>query len=64
MATLTGADIGGGEGVDAGFMPDETLPDGITFDVAGRPMQAIHTPGHLAITCRFAGATRFFPATM
>ncbi|WP_246022515.1 MBL fold metallo-hydrolase [Pararhodobacter zhoushanensis] len=46
MAALNEEDIGGGEGVDAGFAPDEILADGVTFDVADRPMQAIHTPGH------------------
>ena len=40
------ADLGGGEGVDAGFAPDATLPDGTILDAGGRPLRALHTPGH------------------
>lgn len=47
MRALDGAQIGGGEGVDAGFTLDEALPDGTVIEVAGLPLTAIHTPGHL-----------------
>ena len=39
--------IAGGEGVDIGFAPDDTLADGA--EVAGRDwtLRAVHTPGHM-----------------
>lgn len=40
------AALGGGEGVDADFFPDEVLPDGGTVAAGGWELQAIHTPGH------------------
>ena len=40
------ADLGGGEGVDAGFVPDEVLADSTAIEAAGRPLRALHTPGH------------------
>ncbi len=44
MTDLAAAGLtGGGEGLDAGFIPDETLADG---DCIG-PIEAIHTPGHM-----------------
>jgi glyoxylase-like metal-dependent hydrolase (beta-lactamase superfamily II) len=46
MAALAGLPIGGGEGVDAAFAPDRTLRDGEALEVAGRPLRALHTPGH------------------
>lgn len=51
MAALVAADpegrLGGGEGVDHAFAPDEALPDGAVLDLdgAGR-LVARHTPGH------------------
>lgn len=47
MAALDPGDLGGGEGVHDGFVPDENLPDGTTFEAGGRPCTALHTPGHL-----------------
>lgn len=47
MQALSLADLGGGEGVDMGFAPDIRLADGATLDAGGRPLTAIHTPGHL-----------------
>lgn len=47
MATLAAAGLTGGEGVDAGFSPDERLPHGTDFEAGGAPIRAIHTPGHL-----------------
>lgn len=46
MAELSGADIGGGEGVDADFKPHETLPHGATLVAGGQILTAHHTPGH------------------
>lgn len=44
MARLAAAGLtGGGEGIDAGFVPDRLLRDG---DRAG-PLRALHTPGHM-----------------
>ena len=45
MAGLDG--LGGGEGVDTRFAPDNCLPDGATLDVGGTPLVALHTPGHM-----------------
>ncbi|MEL6679879.1 MAG: MBL fold metallo-hydrolase [Pseudomonadota bacterium] len=44
----SGAHLGGGEGIDAGFAPDIAVADG--EDVAGRgwSLRALHTPGHLS----------------
>jgi len=47
MRSLSRQSIGGGEGIDQGFAPDERLPDGTELDVGGRALRAIHTPGHL-----------------
>lgn len=44
MAALSG--IGGGEGVDTGFRPDEVLADGGTVAGADWTLSALHTPGH------------------
>lgn len=46
----------GGEGVDAGFAPDETLGDGETIEVGGVTIEAIWTPGHFANHLSFAVA--------
>ncbi len=46
MAALAGLRIGGGEGVDATFAPDRRLADGEELEAAGRPLRALHTPGH------------------
>ena len=47
MARLAAAgDIGGGEGLDAGFAPDRTLRDGEVVSGEDWHLQAIHTPGH------------------
>lgn len=39
---------GGGEGVDAGFRPDETLADGDRIEGHGWSLDVLHTPGHFA----------------
>src|SRR6056297_996802 len=47
MARLAQArDIGGGEGVDAGFIPDRELADGAVIDGDGWRITAHWTPGH------------------
>lgn len=45
---------GGGEGVDAGFTPDETLSDGATLAGDGWTLEALHTPGHFGNHLAFA----------
>jgi glyoxylase-like metal-dependent hydrolase (beta-lactamase superfamily II) len=46
--------IGGGEGVDAEFRPDETLVDGAEIIGAGWSIRAIWTPGHFGNHLCFA----------
>lgn len=40
--------VGGGEGVDHAFRPDETLADGDLVSGSGWTLRAHHTPGHMA----------------
>jgi len=40
--------LGGGEGVDAEFMPDETLSDGQRIEAGGVALDILHTPGHFS----------------
>ncbi|WP_333828659.1 MBL fold metallo-hydrolase [Pararhodobacter sp.] len=47
MQALAGQPIGGGEGIDSAFAPDEYLADGAEMDVGGLTLRALHTPGHL-----------------
>ena len=48
METLAAAgDLGGGEGIDAGFSPDRRLADGEEVDGPGWRLRALHTPGHM-----------------
>lgn len=42
----TGA-VGGGEGIDHGFVPDLTVADGDTIEGDGWALNVIHTPGHI-----------------
>jgi glyoxylase-like metal-dependent hydrolase (beta-lactamase superfamily II) len=39
--------VGGGEGVDTHFRPDELLPDNSTISGDGWQLDVIHTPGHI-----------------
>ena len=55
MAALAASGaIGGGEGVDAGFVPDRRLADGEEVGGAGWRLSAVHTPGHLGDHLSFA----------
>lgn len=38
--------LGGGEGVDAGFVSDEAIADGTEIQGDGWTLRALHTPGH------------------
>lgn len=39
--------VGGGEGIDDAFVPDQTLPDGALVEGDGWTLEALHTPGHI-----------------
>jgi len=45
---------GGGEGVDAGFQPDQTLADGEVIQGDGWQLEALWTPGHFGNHLSFA----------
>jgi hydroxyacylglutathione hydrolase len=47
-------DIGGGEGVDSDFAPDQTLADGAVIDTSAGPVMALWTPGHFGNHLSFA----------
>jgi glyoxylase-like metal-dependent hydrolase (beta-lactamase superfamily II) len=52
--------VGGGEGVDAGFVPDLRLADGARVAGDGWSLRALHTPGHMANHLCFAWEDRLF----
>jgi len=60
MTRLAQTALGGGEGIDAGFTPDVTLPDGTSLDLNGEALLAIHTPGHLGNHLSFLWGDRLF----
>jgi glyoxylase-like metal-dependent hydrolase (beta-lactamase superfamily II) len=60
MARFDGATLGGGEGVDTAFAPDEALPDGTDLDLGGQALRAIHTPGHFGNHLSFLWGDRLF----
>lgn len=60
MAALAGLALGGGEGIDTGFAPDETLPEGAALDLGGEALLAVHTPGHLGNHLSFLWGDRLF----
>ncbi len=64
MMRLAGDDIGGGEGVDAHFRPDEALPEGTELDVGGLALRALHTPGHFGNHLCFLWGERLFSGDM
>ena len=45
---------GGGEGIDATFVPDQTLIDGEIIEGDGWALETIHTPGHFGNHVSFA----------
>jgi glyoxylase-like metal-dependent hydrolase (beta-lactamase superfamily II) len=47
MSALGGMDLGGGEGVDAGFSPDIPVRDGEALDLGAARLRIHHTPGHM-----------------
>ncbi|ETX29137.1 MBL fold metallo-hydrolase [Roseivivax isoporae] len=52
--------LGGGEGVDAAFVPDAELPDGALVAGDGWQIEALHLPGHFGNHLGFAlGDTLF-----
>ncbi|SPJ23673.1 MBL fold metallo-hydrolase [Palleronia abyssalis] len=53
-------DLGGGEGVDASFAPDETLADGEVLHTPAGPIRAIWTPGHFGNHLSFAWRDTIF----
>lgn len=55
-----GMDIGGGEGVDHAFQPDEILADGQTVTGPTWAIEAIHTPGHMGNHLCFAAGDILF----
>lgn len=52
--------VGGGEGVDAGFVPDACLPDGALVSGDGWQLEALHTPGHFGNHLSFAWGDMLF----
>ncbi|SHJ26974.1 MBL fold metallo-hydrolase [Wenxinia saemankumensis] len=52
--------LGGGEGVDRDFAPDECLADGTTVSGADWALRALHTPGHMGNhLCFLSGRAAF-----
>lgn len=53
-------DLGGGEGLDAGFAPDIALRDGEEVATAEWRLRALHTPGHFSGHLAFAEAGQIY----
>ena len=63
METLASdGDIGGREGIDLDFSPDECVADGDMIAGDGWTLQAIHTPGHIGNHLSFAWGDACFSA--
>lgn len=62
MTALQDAEIGGGEGIDHDFEPDEALTDGDDVVVGSHSFQVLHTPGHLGNHLCFAWRDAVFTA--
>jgi len=58
--TLALGDVGGGEGIDAGFRADVELDDGQGISGDGWALSAIHTPGHLSDHLCLSDGARLF----
>lgn len=54
--------IGGGEGIDADFTPDETLADAQVITGDGWTLKALHTPGHIGNHLSLAWGNACFTA--
>lgn len=54
MQALAAEGLGGGEGSDLAFTPDQTVTDGQTLTLGGLTLKVIHTPGHMASHISFA----------
>ena len=52
--------VGGGEGVDADFKPDTSLPDGALIEGDDWRLNIIHTPGHFGNHLAFAWEDELF----
>ncbi len=52
--------LGGGEGIDHGFEPDNTLADGEVLEIGQLTLHAIWTPGHLSNHLCFREGDRLF----
>ena len=57
-----GPALGGGEGADVAFEPDERVLDGSAIEGAGWRLEVLHTPGHLSnhISLALAGSGVLF----
>ena len=56
--------VGGGEGVDAAFVPDEVLRDGDEISGPGWHLTALHLPGHMGNHVCFAWGETLFSADL
>lgn len=54
QALAEGGLMGGGEGIDSGFTPDQALADGDVVQGSDWRIEALHTPGHMANHLSFA----------
>lgn len=55
-------EIGGGEGVDTGFVPDVCIADGDRVEADGWALDVLHTPGHIGNHLSFAWGDMCFTA--
>jgi glyoxylase-like metal-dependent hydrolase (beta-lactamase superfamily II) len=60
MQQLAKAMPGGGEGIDAGFVPDVLLRHGQVVQLAGLDIEVLHTPGHMGGHLCFGLGDRLF----
>jgi glyoxylase-like metal-dependent hydrolase (beta-lactamase superfamily II) len=60
MRLAASGGLGGGEGIDKGFLPDVRLEDGAVVAGEGWTLTALHTPGHLSDHLCFAWGDAVF----
>lgn len=60
QALAAGGLAGGGEGVDAGFVPEMVLRDGAVLESNEWRIEALHTPGHMGNHLAFGWGDRLF----